>query len=279
MAVSNIQKPWLAVLLSFLFPASGYWYCGKLVRGILVYLSAAVIGNLAFAFLVFSDLRPVNVVGFVLLCIATQLFILIDTYSTAKATRENLVSPLFGKWYFHSAVILAGAVLSFYVTPVFGNYEGFEITSGSMENTIMLNDHILADLSAYGTEDPQINDLVIFIFPPRPDHNLIQRCIAGPGQTVEIVNKTVYVDNRPIDDPEYSKHTDPGAQRPGSEGSPRDNFGPLKVPDGHYFMLGDNRDHSYDSRFWGTVPRDLIIAKPFRVYLSSDFDRIGLTLR
>jgi signal peptidase I len=279
MAVSNIRKPWLAVLLSFLFPASGYWYCGKFARGILVYLLAVAGANLAVALLVFSDIKPMNVAGCVLLCIAIQLIVLIDAYRTAKATQENPVSPIFGKWYLHSAAILMGGVLSFYVTPVFGNYEGFKIPTSGMENTIMINDHILADLSAYDTDDPQTNDLVIFRFPPKPDQNFIQRCIAGPGQTVELVNKIVYVDNRPIDDPEFSKHTDPGAQEPGSGGSPRDNFGPLKVPDGHYFMLGDNRDHSYDSRFWGTVPRELIMAKALRVYLSSDFDRIGLTLR
>ena len=136
--------------------------------------------------------------------------------------------------------------------------EAYNIPSGSMEDTLMTGDFILGNKFIYGAKiplfpiklpafsDPEPGDIVIFKFPLNPDQNYIKRCIAGPGQVVEIRNKRVYVDNELIDDPEFSKHTDRRVRDRGSFDSSRDNYGPFKVPDRHYFMMGDNRDNSYD---------------------------------
>jgi signal peptidase I len=158
--------------------------------------------------------------------------------------------------------------------------EAYNIPSGSMEDTLMTGDFILGNKFIYGAkipllpvhlpaiEDPKPGDIVIFKFPRNPEVNYIKRCIAGPGQTVEIKNKLVYVDGVLVHDPADSKHTDSRVKPENSLEGVRDNFGPVIVPDGHYFMLGDNRDNSYDSRFWGFVPRSYIMGEAMVVHFS-----------
>lgn len=158
--------------------------------------------------------------------------------------------------------------------------EAYNIPSGSMEDTLMTGDFILGNKFVYGAkipllpvrlpslDEPEPGDIVIFKFPSNPDVNYIKRCIAGPGQVVEIRNKRVYVDSMLIDDPEHSKHTDRRVKSRSAYDGMRDNFGPYVVPDGHYFVMGDNRDNSYDSRFWGCVPRSNILGSAMIVHFS-----------
>ena len=158
--------------------------------------------------------------------------------------------------------------------------EAYNIPSGSMEDTLMTGDFILGNKFIYGAKipllplhlpalsDPKPEDVVIFKFPSNPDQNYVKRCIAGPGQTVELRDKKVFIDGKLVEDPEYSKHTDKRIKpRSGSNGS-RDNYGPYTVPEGHYFMLGDNRDNSYDSRVWGCVPRSNILGRAMIIHFS-----------
>lgn len=159
--------------------------------------------------------------------------------------------------------------------------------TGSMENTLLIGDYVLADKVTFGTEipgrlpflntelpsihmpgftHPKSGDLVIFESPEDPSKDLIKRCIAAAGQTVEVKNKRVYVDGKPFKDPPGVKHIDPRVFS--RQQSPRDNFGPYRVPPGDIFVMGDNRDNSYDSRFFGPVPLDKIVAHPFLIYYS-----------
>ncbi len=158
--------------------------------------------------------------------------------------------------------------------------EAYNIPSGSMEDTLMTGDFILGNKFIYGAKipllpirlpalsEPEPGDIVIFKFPLNMSQNYIKRCIAGPGQVVEIRNKKVYVDGRLIEEPEFSKHTDNRVRARGSYDSSRDNFGPLEVPEGQFFVMGDNRDNSYDSRFWGCVPRENILGSAILVHFS-----------
>lgn len=158
--------------------------------------------------------------------------------------------------------------------------EAYNIPSGSMEDTLMTGDFILGNKFIYGAkipllpvrlpslDEPEPGDIVIFKFPSNPEVNYIKRCIAGPGQIVEIRNKRVYVDSLLIEDPEYSKHTDQRVKNRSAYDGMRDNFGPYEVPEGHYFVMGDNRDNSYDSRFWGCVPRSNILGSAMIVHFS-----------
>ena len=150
--------------------------------------------------------------------------------------------------------------------------QAYHIPSGSMEDTLLEGDYVLGDKLTFGTQipdrvpilntklpsfrvpgfsTPQPGDLVIFEFPRDESRDFIKRCIAVEGQTVEIKNKIVYVDGKRFENPEGVKHEDPRVEH--KQHSPRDNYGPRTVPPEHIFVMGDNRDSSYDSRFWGMV--------------------------
>jgi len=157
--------------------------------------------------------------------------------------------------------------------------EAYKIPSGSMEDTLLVGDFLLANKFLYGSHlplvnyrfpairDPKPGDVVIFKFPNDPSVNYIKRCVAVGGQTVEVRNKRLYVDGEFVPLPANGKFTNGERVEPGAR-SARDNFGPYKVPEGNFFMMGDNRDNSYDSRFWGTVPRDLVQGKAMVIHWS-----------
>ena len=167
--------------------------------------------------------------------------------------------------------------------------QAYHIPSGSMEDTLLEGDYVLGDKLTFGTQipdrvpllntklpsfrvpgfsTPQPGDLVIFEFPRDESRDFIKRCIAIEGQTVEIKNKIVYVDGKRFENPEGVKHEDPRVED--KQHSPRDNYGPRTVPPGHFFAMGDNRDSSYDSRFWGMVSMEKVKAHPLFIYYSWD---------
>jgi signal peptidase I len=151
------------------------------------------------------------------------------------------------------------------------------IPSGSMENTVLIGDHLIISRLGYDAgipftsfhmplwRNPQRQQIIVFRAPLAdqgfPD--LIKRCIGVPGDRIKIVKGQVYVNGAPIDDP-HAIHT------PGAEMNKNVVNGELVVPPGHYFMMGDNRDNSNDSRFWGFVPRENIIGTPVMIYMSID---------
>jgi len=158
--------------------------------------------------------------------------------------------------------------------------EAYKIPSGSMEDTLLIGDFLLANKFIYGSKvpipftdihlpalrEPKPGDIVIFKYPKNTKVNYIKRCVAVEGQTVEIRNKVLYVDGKRFPDPPLTKYTDRGTRSPGRDS--RDNFGPKKVPKGHLFMMGDNRDNSADSRYWGFLPRELVLGKAMLIHWS-----------
>ncbi len=145
--------------------------------------------------------------------------------------------------------------------------QAFRIPSGSMIPTLLIGDHILVEKVSYRLHKPRRLDIIVFKFPLDKSKDYIKRVIGLPGDTVKIVNKKVYINGKPLDEP-YVQHTDP-AILPGDI-SPRDNYGPVVVPAHHYFVMGDNRDKSFDSRFWGFVPEKDIVGRAFIIYFSCD---------
>jgi len=143
-----------------------------------------------------------------------------------------------------------------------------------MLDTLLIGAHLLVNKFIYGVkipfwdrilvpiDDPERGDIIVFKFPEDPSKAFIKRVIGTPGDTVEIRNKVVVVNGQPLEEP-YTQHTSPPASQPR-----RDNFGPGTVPPGKYFAMGDNRDESYDSRFWGFVDRKAIKGKAFIIYWS-----------
>jgi signal peptidase I len=170
------------------------------------------------------------------------------------------------------ALLLAIAVRGFVL-------QGFKIPSISMLPTLQAGDHLLISKLGYGIHlplldrwllryaEPLVGDVVVFDFPLNRSEDYVKRVIARPGELVEIRNKRVFVTGEPRDT-EYAYFAE------GRDGTPenglRDNYGPVTVPSGHLFVLGDNRDRSYDSRFWGFLPLDAVEGKASVVYWSWD---------
>jgi signal peptidase I len=172
------------------------------------------------------------------------------------------------------AIILALVIRTFVV-------QAFKIPSGSMEDTLAIGDHILVNKFIYGTKvpftdrrilkirDPRRGDVIVFEYPEDPSKDFIKRVIGTPGDVVQVKDKKVYVNGKLYENPhEVHKENDiiPEVQ------NPRDNTKPISVPANSYFVMGDNRDRSYDSRFWGVVKNDKIKGLAFIKYWSWDKD-------
>ena len=179
------------------------------------------------------------------------------------------------------AVILALIIRTFIV-------QAFKIPSGSMEDTLAIGDHILVSKFIYGMKipftdtrflkirDPRQGDVMVFEYPEDPSKDFIKRVIGTPGDTVEVKDKKVYVNGTLYANP-HEVHKEPEIIP--REQNPRDNMGPVKVPADSYFMMGDNRDRSYDSRFWGFVKSDKIKGLAFIKYWSWDNEHFRVRWR
>jgi signal peptidase I len=165
------------------------------------------------------------------------------------------------------ALVLAVFIRTFAV-------QAYKIPSGSMIPTLLVGDYILVNRLAYGLRIPYYKyifrwgeikrgDVIVFVFPEDPSKDFIKRVIALPGETIEIKRKKIYIDGREIED-KWGFFSD------NYFGSPRDDFGPFQVPPEHVFVMGDNRDESNDSRFWGPVNIQNIKGKAFIIYFSWD---------
>jgi len=189
-------------------------------------------------------------------------------------------------WEYVEAIITAlvlALVIRAYVV------QAFKIPSGSMIPTLLIGDHILVNKFIYGTEipftdkrvlilrKPEKGDIIVFKYPENPKKDFIKRVIATEGDVIEERNKIVYINGKARVEP-YIQHYDSGLK---FGADPRDNFGPLVVPKDKFFVMGDNRDQSYDSRYWGFVDLKSIRGKALIIYWSWDpnnslrFKRIG----
>lgn len=179
------------------------------------------------------------------------------------------------------ALIIAFIFLRF--TQIFV-LQTFYIPSGSMEKTLLVGDHLFVNRFVYGpmtTElerrllpqrDVQRGDIVVFRSPENPSIDVVKRCVGVPGDTIDVRAKQLFINGKAVNDGSYAIHGDPITYSELSfsdQGRRRDNFGPETVPPGHYFCMGDNRDHSYDSRFWGTLPRHLVKGRALFIYWSN----------
>jgi signal peptidase I len=190
--------------------------------------------------------------------------------------------------YFESicvAVILALFVRTFVV-------QAFKIPTGSMENNLLIGDHLLVNKFVFAPTLSRIEDLllpidpikrgdvIVFKYPEDPERDFIKRVIGLPGETLELKEKKVYINGTPLDEP-YVHFLFPADATSGDlgEGSfdVRRSYGPVTVPEGHYFMMGDNRDNSQDSRYWGFMPREYVKGKALFVYFSFGEGGAGLS--
>ncbi|MDJ0783932.1 MAG: signal peptidase I [Desulfosarcinaceae bacterium] len=187
------------------------------------------------------------------------------------ALRENLEAILV-------AVVLALFIRTFIV-------QAFKIPSGSMLHTLQIGDHILVNKFIYGVKvplagntlipvkRPKRGDIVVFKYPDDPSKDYIKRVIGVGGDTIEVRAKNLFVNGKPARY-EQAIHLDPRTLP--AAAAPRDFFGPIRVPEDSLFVMGDNRDHSSDSRFWGFVDLEAVKGKAFIIYWSWDKKRFGV---
>ena len=179
------------------------------------------------------------------------------------------------------ALLIAAIFLGFTNTFVL---KTFYIPSSSMENTMLVGDHLFVNRFIYGTprfaweskifpaRPVERGDIVIFRSLENPEIDMVKRCVGLPGDTVEVRDKALWINGHWLDDSKFVVHRDPRVYHRDAyvseQARRRDNFGPLTVPAGHYFCMGDNRDNSYDSRFWGPLPAQNVKGRPVFVYWS-----------
>lgn len=195
----------------------------------------------------------------------------IDGPKKKGALRENIEAIVV-------AIILALFIRTFVV-------QAFKIPSGSMKDTLLIGDHILVNKFIYGVKapfwkktmipikDPKQGDIIVFEFPEDPSKDFIKRVVGVPGDVIEIRNKKLYVNKMRINSL-HGVYKDPKVYP--AKVQPRDNLGPVTVPQGKLFVMGDNRDFSYDSRFWGFVDLVAVKGKAFIIYWSWDKDNFGV---
>jgi signal peptidase I len=163
--------------------------------------------------------------------------------------------------------------------------QAFKIPSGSMIPTLLIGDHILVNKFIYGTtipfsdkrvlvfKKPERGDIIVFKYPENPKKDFIKRVVATGGDKIESKNKVIYINGSRMSEP-FAQHTD-NAMLPAGM-SLRDNFEPITVPENKLFVMGDNRDQSHDSRFWGLVDLKEIKGEALIIYWSWNSDDSGL---
>ena len=192
-------------------------------------------------------------------------------YPKKGALRENLEAILV-------AIVIALFIRTFVV-------QAFKIPSGSMKQTLQIGDHILVNKFIYGVripylrksiiplKKPQRGDIIVFKYPVDPHKDFIKRVIGIPGDQIEIRDKKLYVNKKQVNH-DYGVYTD--SRILSASARPRDNFGPVTVPEQSLFVMGDNRDESFDSRFWGFVDYKALNGKAFIIYWSWDKENFGV---
>jgi len=176
------------------------------------------------------------------------------------------------------AVILALFVRTWVV-------QAFKIPTGSMENNLLIGDHLLVNKFVFSSTASRLEhavlpvrsirrrDIIVFKYPDEPDRDFIKRVIGLPGETVELKAKKVYIDGHPLDEP-YVHFLEPASEaQEVTSFDVRERYGPVRVPEDHYFVMGDNRDNSQDSRYWGFLPRDYVKGRALMIYWSYESGR------
>jgi signal peptidase I len=209
---------------------------------------------------------------------------------------ENRGTISTGRWIWEGIRVFSTAIVLFLVVRTFV-VEAFKIPTGSMEGTLLIGDFLLVNKAVYGADlpgvttripgftEPKRQDVVVFFPPHEPTKNYVKRIVGLPNDTLEMRSKVLYINGKPQYEP-YIRHLDrfsePSDERMqwqreylvgqrktrGKYDPTRDSWGPIVVPKGKYFALGDNRDNSEDSRYWGFVDGGSIRGRPMFVYYS-----------
>jgi signal peptidase I len=261
------RRPWLAALLTILEIGLGHLYSGKPQRGLILFCIGHLLTLIFVVSLIVIAPNALYMIVALVALLAFTVYCLVDAVLTAKRNKGNYTLAKYNRWFVYVGylfiawiVFLAGD--SFIVTPYL--IEAYKMPTGSMETTLLIGDHLLVNKHIYRTSEPKRGDLVVFRYPLRPEVSYVKRLIGLPGDTVEMVGRAVYVNGESLKE-KYAQYVDPG--------SINEHYGPYHVPAEQYFVLGDNRDNSQDSRFWGSVPRGYMLGRAFMICWSFETPR------
>ena len=256
------RRPWIAALLTLLVTGLGHLYAGNPQKGIILF------GIGQFLFLVFAaavnliTASAVFVFSAVTVGTAFIIFYVIDAVLIAKREKENYEPAKYNRWFVYiGCIVIATSLIVTYRSAVILPYfvQAFKLPTGTMEPTLLIGDHFLVGKLIYKTTEPKRGDIIVFKYPRNPEIAYIKRLVGEPGNKVEIIGRIVYINGNPLKE-NYTQYIDPR--------SVNEHYGPVSVPAEQYFVMGDNRDNSMDSRFWGFVPRKNVIGKPLFIYWS-----------
>jgi signal peptidase I len=279
--INKPRKPWISGIFTVFSIGLGHIYTGKAKRGIILFFIGQALLVISMSLLLLPVI-PINLIATMLMILAFVVFCVIDAVRLSRKFKFSYDLKKYNKWYIY---LLYAAITVFIIQPM-NEYaikknvvQAYKIPSGAMKPTLLIGDHIFANKLTYNKSEPNRGDIIVFKFPVDPDKDFIKRIIGVAGDIVEGRDKKIYVNNQPLND-DYSIHTDSQIIPRGLQA--RDNFGPITVPNNALFVMGDNRDQSFDSRFWGFVDLEVVKGKAYTIYWSWDqekfkarWDRIG----
>jgi signal peptidase I len=299
------RNPWLAALLSLLTPGLGQVYNGRMAKGLLLHGTLLAASAAAGLWMLLVPGAIPGVLAPLALLLLVWGCILADAVRDARRTGRSFRPRAYNRWYVYAAlVLLSGFVVDPVRAAAFRRfiYESFRITGASMAPTLLPGDFVMVATRGFDAGALSRGDLIVFPGPHEPGRKLVSRVVGIAGDTLRMENKRLYVNGVTPEEP-YIQHVDAGRDvfvpamlwqrghvaagvdtagyRP-----TRDDWGPLIVPHGHVFVLGDNRDDALDSRDYGFIPAESVVGRPKRLYLSWDaearrirWERIGQDIR
>jgi len=302
----NRRWPWLAVTLSVIMAGLGHIYCGRFVKGlVLTFLSCILIPVISGILSVgHSSVRIVVIITALLASSVVWLFAIIDSGYTAKRTADSYTPKDYNRWYVYVILVMMGtggsSQIAFNVRATL--LEAFRVPSASNYPTIELNDRLLANKIAYKNSDPKRGDLIVFLNPEDRQENYIKRVVAIAGDTVEIKDGQLYINDEklqrqvlaqstldnirvevagePLEGDVFYETNGNAKYKIFLAGPPHNqassDFAKITVPEHHCFVLGDNRNLSRDSRHFGPIPLATVKGRADYLYWpAKDWSRFG----
>ncbi|EKD51739.1 MAG: hypothetical protein ACD_62C00188G0003 [uncultured bacterium] len=266
------RKPIVAALLSLVIPGLGQVYNGELLKGTVLFFSCLFTLPLMILLRLQHRFNGLLVIGVVLM--ACVILTCGEAFYTATRKKEMMLKP-YNRWYYYlliGVLVVACNIASsnIYSVKTWG-LKSYKMTSESMLPTLMNGDRIIVDLKYYWDKRPQKGDIIVFQYPKDPSVDFVKRIVATENDVVESKNEIIYINGVAMNEP-YIQHVSNRSRL-------SENFEPLTVPKGCVFVLGDNRDRSMDSRYFGNITDTQIRGKALYVYWSKQRNRIGQEIK
>lgn len=292
-AINKRRRWWLAGFLSFLVPGLGQVYNGQETKGLFFYILLSVWGGFLISLVYYLLKPPITPMNIGIICIMALismilwLLIIFESICTARRISSDYTLKRYNRWYIYLLLIVIIRLVDASVENVVIEntiVKAYKIPAGSMMPTLLIGDHFICDLSYYRSHNPERGDIVLFKWPMDESKDFVKRIIGIPGDTIQIMNDDIYINNEKLELKFVGKYklgqgkeADMYQETLGNisyqvldQNKGYKDFGPITASEGEYFVMGDNRDNSSDSRYWGMVKRHQIFGKPVFIYFSWD---------